>query len=166
MIRNKQHLSIQAVFSEHHMFLTVQWLIIALCIRSNMAVDQFGHPDLYRVLWHPQRTGCPLLQDPVTHSGPTEHLRAAGTTCTHGNTQKQTHSLWIFVSGFPNYRNCVTVCLSLKCFYVTSLWLHCVSLQLAVSIGNTRFNDIMEACLPNDSVKPLPQSDMWVPDFF
>ncbi|XP_040916607.1 arf-GAP with SH3 domain, ANK repeat and PH domain-containing protein 3 isoform X2 [Toxotes jaculatrix] len=33
-------------------------------------------------------------------------------------------------------------------------------LLLAVSIGNTRFNDIMEAVLPNDSVKPLPQSDM------
>uniref|UniRef100_UPI003AAAE9AF arf-GAP with SH3 domain, ANK repeat and PH domain-containing protein 3 n=1 Tax=Centroberyx gerrardi TaxID=166262 RepID=UPI003AAAE9AF len=33
-------------------------------------------------------------------------------------------------------------------------------LLLAVSIGNTRFNDIMEADLPNDSVKPLPQSDM------
>uniref|UniRef100_A0AAQ5ZX07 ArfGAP with SH3 domain, ankyrin repeat and PH domain 3 n=1 Tax=Amphiprion ocellaris TaxID=80972 RepID=A0AAQ5ZX07_AMPOC len=30
-------------------------------------------------------------------------------------------------------------------------------LLLAVSIGNTRFNDIMEAGLPNDSVKPLPQ---------
>uniref|UniRef100_A0A8C4GEW8 ArfGAP with SH3 domain, ankyrin repeat and PH domain 3 n=1 Tax=Dicentrarchus labrax TaxID=13489 RepID=A0A8C4GEW8_DICLA len=39
-------------------------------------------------------------------------------------------------------------------------------LLLAVSIGNTRFNDIMEAGLPNDSVKPLPQSDMLVPDFF
>ncbi|XP_068607640.1 arf-GAP with SH3 domain, ANK repeat and PH domain-containing protein 3 [Brachionichthys hirsutus] len=33
-------------------------------------------------------------------------------------------------------------------------------LLLAVSIGNTRFNDIMEAGLPNDSVKPMPQSDM------
>ncbi|XP_060919707.1 arf-GAP with SH3 domain, ANK repeat and PH domain-containing protein 3 [Labrus mixtus] len=33
-------------------------------------------------------------------------------------------------------------------------------LLLAVSIGNTRFNDVMEAGLPNDSVKPLPQSDM------
>uniref|UniRef100_A0A667ZC39 ArfGAP with SH3 domain, ankyrin repeat and PH domain 3 n=1 Tax=Myripristis murdjan TaxID=586833 RepID=A0A667ZC39_9TELE len=33
-------------------------------------------------------------------------------------------------------------------------------LLLAVSIGNTRFNDIMEAGLPNDSVKPLPRSDM------
>ncbi|XP_077415910.1 arf-GAP with SH3 domain, ANK repeat and PH domain-containing protein 3 isoform X1 [Vanacampus margaritifer] len=33
-------------------------------------------------------------------------------------------------------------------------------LLLAVSIGNTRFNDIMEAGLPNDAVKPLPQSDM------
>ncbi|KAM9707451.1 arf-GAP with SH3 domain, ANK repeat and PH domain-containing protein 3 isoform 1-T1 [Menidia menidia] len=33
-------------------------------------------------------------------------------------------------------------------------------LLLAVSIGNNRFNDIMEAGLPNDSVKPLPQSDM------
>eukprot|EP00064_Thunnus_orientalis_P004755 superscaffoldBa00000443_g4767 len=33
-------------------------------------------------------------------------------------------------------------------------------LLLAVSIGNTRFNDIMEAGLPNDNVKPLPQSDM------
>ncbi|XP_034713959.1 arf-GAP with SH3 domain, ANK repeat and PH domain-containing protein 3-like isoform X2 [Etheostoma cragini] len=33
-------------------------------------------------------------------------------------------------------------------------------LLLAVSIGNTRFNDIMEAGLPNDSVKPLPKSDM------
>jgi len=45
--------------------------------------------------------------------------------------------------------------LSLKCFNITSL-----SLQLAVSIGNTRFNDVMEAGLPDDSVKPLPQSDM------
>ncbi|XP_016893766.1 arf-GAP with SH3 domain, ANK repeat and PH domain-containing protein 3 [Cynoglossus semilaevis] len=33
-------------------------------------------------------------------------------------------------------------------------------LLLAVSIGNTRFNDIMEAGLPNDAIKPLPQSDM------
>uniref|UniRef100_A0A8D0AFQ5 ArfGAP with SH3 domain, ankyrin repeat and PH domain 3 n=1 Tax=Sander lucioperca TaxID=283035 RepID=A0A8D0AFQ5_SANLU len=33
-------------------------------------------------------------------------------------------------------------------------------LLLAVSIGNTRFNDIMEAGLPNDSVKPFPKSDM------
>ncbi|XP_034531433.1 arf-GAP with SH3 domain, ANK repeat and PH domain-containing protein 3 [Notolabrus celidotus] len=33
-------------------------------------------------------------------------------------------------------------------------------LLLAVSIGNTRFNDIMEAGLPNDSIKPLPHSDM------
>ncbi|XP_071354004.1 arf-GAP with SH3 domain, ANK repeat and PH domain-containing protein 3 isoform X2 [Trachinotus anak] len=33
-------------------------------------------------------------------------------------------------------------------------------LLLAVSIGNTRFNDIMEAGLPNDAVKPLPHSDM------
>ncbi|KAK1894098.1 Arf-GAP with SH3 domain ANK repeat and PH domain containing protein 3 [Dissostichus eleginoides] len=33
-------------------------------------------------------------------------------------------------------------------------------LLLAVSIGNTRFNDIMEAGLRNDSVKPLPQSDI------
>ncbi|KAJ0008557.1 hypothetical protein NQD34_015972 [Periophthalmus magnuspinnatus] len=33
-------------------------------------------------------------------------------------------------------------------------------LLLAVSIGNTRFNDIMEAGLPSDSVKPLPNSDM------
>ncbi|XP_056283056.1 arf-GAP with SH3 domain, ANK repeat and PH domain-containing protein 3 isoform X2 [Pseudoliparis swirei] len=33
-------------------------------------------------------------------------------------------------------------------------------LLLAVSIGNTRFNDVMEAGLPDDSVKPLPQSDM------
>ncbi|XP_061699868.1 arf-GAP with SH3 domain, ANK repeat and PH domain-containing protein 3 [Syngnathoides biaculeatus] len=33
-------------------------------------------------------------------------------------------------------------------------------LLLAVSIGNTKFNDIMEAGLPSDAVKPLPQSDM------
>ncbi|MBN3325207.1 ASAP3 protein, partial [Atractosteus spatula] len=33
-------------------------------------------------------------------------------------------------------------------------------LLLAVSIGNTRFNDIMEAGLPSDSVKPLPNSDI------
>ncbi|XP_062378617.1 arf-GAP with SH3 domain, ANK repeat and PH domain-containing protein 3 [Sardina pilchardus] len=33
-------------------------------------------------------------------------------------------------------------------------------LLLAVSIGNTRFNDIMEANLPNDTVKPVPRSDM------
>ncbi|XP_077476946.1 arf-GAP with SH3 domain, ANK repeat and PH domain-containing protein 3 [Stigmatopora argus] len=33
-------------------------------------------------------------------------------------------------------------------------------LLLPVSIGNTRFNDIMEAGLPSDAIKPLPQSDM------
>ncbi|XP_051578640.1 arf-GAP with SH3 domain, ANK repeat and PH domain-containing protein 2-like isoform X2 [Myxocyprinus asiaticus] len=33
-------------------------------------------------------------------------------------------------------------------------------LLLAVSIGNSRFNDIMEVNLPNDSIKPLPKSDM------
>lgn len=59
-------------------------------------------------------------------------------------------------------RHYATMCYSLKCLHVTYLWMYCVSLQLAVSIGNTRFNDIMEAGLPNDSVKPFPQSDMWV----
>ncbi|XP_059374985.1 arf-GAP with SH3 domain, ANK repeat and PH domain-containing protein 1-like isoform X2 [Carassius carassius] len=33
-------------------------------------------------------------------------------------------------------------------------------LLLAVSIGNAKFNDIMEVNLPNDAVKPLPKSDM------
>ncbi|TRY99324.1 hypothetical protein DNTS_029690 [Danionella cerebrum] len=33
-------------------------------------------------------------------------------------------------------------------------------LLLAVSIGNAKFNDIMEANLPSDAVKPLPKSDM------
>lgn len=33
-------------------------------------------------------------------------------------------------------------------------------LLLAVSIGNSKFNDVMEANLRDDSVKPLPQSDM------
>lgn len=34
------------------------------------------------------------------------------------------------LSGFPNYPHYVTVCLSLKCFDVTSLWLDCV-----ISVG-------------------------------
>lgn len=33
-------------------------------------------------------------------------------------------------------------------------------LLLAVSIGNAKFNDIMEINLPNDAIKPLPKSDM------
>ncbi|XP_028674203.1 arf-GAP with SH3 domain, ANK repeat and PH domain-containing protein 3 [Erpetoichthys calabaricus] len=33
-------------------------------------------------------------------------------------------------------------------------------LLLAFSIGNARFNDIMEATLPNDFTKPIPKSDM------
>ncbi|MGH0166764.1 UNVERIFIED_CONTAM: hypothetical protein FKN15_051415, partial [Acipenser sinensis] len=33
-------------------------------------------------------------------------------------------------------------------------------LLLAVSIGNTKFNDIMETTLPNDAIKPIPNSDM------
>lgn len=33
-------------------------------------------------------------------------------------------------------------------------------LLLAVSIGNSKFNDIMEVNLPNDAIKPLPKSDM------
>lgn len=36
-----------------------------------------------------------------------------------------------------------------------------VSLQLAVSVGNTRFNEIMEATLPTqDCPKPSASSDM------
>lgn len=74
MIHNQQHLSIQAVFREWHFSDSPMTYYCSVYLRSNMAVDQFGHPDLYRVLWHPQRAGCPLLQDPVTHSGPTEHI--------------------------------------------------------------------------------------------
>lgn len=33
-------------------------------------------------------------------------------------------------------------------------------LKLAVSIGNAKFNDVMEVNLPNDAIKPLPKSDM------
>ncbi|XP_057200201.1 arf-GAP with SH3 domain, ANK repeat and PH domain-containing protein 3 isoform X2 [Triplophysa rosa] len=33
-------------------------------------------------------------------------------------------------------------------------------LLLAVSIGNAKFNDVMEVNLPNDAIKPLPKSDM------
>lgn len=53
--------------------------------------------------------------------------------------------------------------LGVHCSRIQSLTLDFLStseLLLAVSIGNTRFNDVMEAGLPNDSVKPLPQSDM------
>lgn len=105
-------------------------------LRSNMAFHQSGHPDLHRVLWHSPRAWRPLLEDPVTHSGSPEHLWAFGNTCTEP------------------YFWC-----PMKCFLSWSFWRH---VQLAVSIGNSRFNDIMEAGLPNDSVKPLPQSDMWV----
>ncbi|XP_053701433.1 arf-GAP with SH3 domain, ANK repeat and PH domain-containing protein 3 [Synchiropus splendidus] len=53
--------------------------------------------------------------------------------------------------------------LGVHCSRIQSLTLDLLStseLLLAVSLGNTRFNDIMEAALPNDSVKPLPHSDM------
>lgn len=44
----------------------------------------------------------------------------------------------------------------------TSVYQLCFGSQLAVSIGNAKFNDIMEINLPNDAIKPLPKSDMWV----
>ena len=50
--------------------------------------------------------------------------------------------------------------LLVEMLFFSIFFLGCASLQLAVSIGNTRFNDIMEAGLTNDSIKPLPQSDM------
>lgn len=75
--------------------------------------------------------------------------------CTHTHKQHTHRVGGILKSRLPNYITYVTD---------VKLCLHCVS-QLAVSIGNTRFNDIMEAGLPNDSVKPLPQSDMWVFNF-
>lgn len=87
-----------------------------------MAVDQFGHSDLYRVLWHPQRAGCPLFQDPVTHSGPSEHLWASGNDCTHGNAQKQTQTWWILF--FLHYIMW-PICYSLKCFHVKCLCIVC-----------------------------------------
>lgn len=41
-----------------------------------------------------------------------------------------------------------------------SVYQLCFGSQLAVSIGNAKFNDIMEINLPNDAIKPLPKSDM------
>lgn len=42
----------------------------------------------------------------------------------------------------------------------TSVYQLCFGSQLAVSIGNAKFNDIMEINMPSDAVKPLPKSDM------
>lgn len=47
-------------------------------LRPDVAVHQPGHPHLYRVFGDPQGAGSPLLQDPVAHSGCTQHLRALG----------------------------------------------------------------------------------------
>lgn len=105
----------------HQLFLDC---FCSVYLRSNMAVDQFGHSDLYRVLWHPQRAGCPLFQDPVTHSGPSEHLWASGNKCTHGNAQKQ--AWWILF--FLHYISW-PICYSLKCFNV------CVCALCVTSVG-------------------------------
>ena len=43
-----------------------------------MALDQPGHPDLYRVFGDPQGDGGPRLQDPVSESGQSGDLRPAG----------------------------------------------------------------------------------------
>lgn len=43
-----------------------------------MALDQPGHPDLYRVFRDPQGDGRPHLQDPVSESGQSWDLRPAG----------------------------------------------------------------------------------------
>lgn len=49
-----------------------------LSLRPNVAVHQSGHPYLHRMFGDPQGAGSPLLQDPVPHSGRTQHLRALG----------------------------------------------------------------------------------------
>lgn len=46
--------------------------------RPDVAVHQPGHPHLHWMLGDPQGAGGPLLQDPVPHSGCTQHLRALG----------------------------------------------------------------------------------------
>lgn len=47
-------------------------------LRPDVALHQPGHPHLHRMLGDPQGAGRPLFQDPVAHSGCTQHLRALG----------------------------------------------------------------------------------------
>lgn len=49
-----------------------------LFLRPDVALHQPGHPHLHRMFGDPQGAGSPLLQDPVSHSGRTQHLRALG----------------------------------------------------------------------------------------
>lgn len=49
-----------------------------LFFRPDVAVHQPGHPHLHRVLGDPQGAGSPLLQDPVSHTGCPQYLRALG----------------------------------------------------------------------------------------
>lgn len=52
--------------------------ILVFSRRPNVVVHQPGHSHLHRVLGDPQGAGSPLLQDPVSDSGCTQHLGALG----------------------------------------------------------------------------------------
>lgn len=61
----------------HHPTLTENINSFSLC-RTRMAVDQLGHPDVYRVFRDPQGNGGAHLQDPVFESGQSGDLRPTG----------------------------------------------------------------------------------------
>lgn len=58
--------------------LSVLLTSLPLFLRPDVALHQPGHPHLHRMFGDPQGAGSPLLQDPVSHSGRTQHLRALG----------------------------------------------------------------------------------------
>lgn len=79
-------------------------------LRSDVAVHKSWNSDVHWVFWDPQRTWCPLFQDPVSYPGLTEHFWTSGTELTHGKTHKQSDAV---AKRALNYRHHGTICLSL-----------------------------------------------------
>lgn len=119
-----------------------QWLFTCCHCRSNMALYEPGCVDLHRMLWNPSGNGGPLLQNTVSYTGCLGHVWTLG------------KFLW-------QLGPCLTEIAKIQ--FVTVLNV----LQLANSIGNAGFNEIMEANLSAEEIpKPNPSSDMWLNYFF
>lgn len=118
-------------------------MISLLCdCRSNMALHKPGCVDLHRMLWNPSGNGGPLLQNTVSDTGCLGHV-------------------WTLGKFFWRLGPCLAKIVKIQVVMVLNV------LQLANSIGNAGFNEIMEANLSAEEIpKPSPSSDMWVTDLF
>lgn len=133
---------VELVFIVIQIKVLIQRFFTCCHCRSYMALHKPGRVDLHRMLWNPSGIGGPLLQNTVSDTGCLGHVWTLG------------KFLW-------QLGPCSVEIAKIQVVTILNV------LQLANSIGNAGFNEIMEANLSAEEIpKPNPSSDMWATDPF